>query len=174
MPLRKVKDPNTGEERLEYYYESQPKAQAPAQSYQTLPQRLMQTAAKPGSADFTGLETVFGSNPITRSANAGMRSFLQESSDFVNDELAKMPGVFGPRTKTSAARPDAPFGLTGKPLPKVKTESVGEDIVGGLVSAILGFAATKRAMGAVGGPVDRKSTRLNSSHVSESRMPSSA
>ena len=40
-----------------------------------------------------------------------------------------------------------------------------------LAALVVGTAAIAQAMGAT---VDRKSTRLNSSHVSESRMPSSA
>ena len=57
-------------------------------------------------------------------------------------------------------------------IQKLKLEIVCEDDLStAIVDCIANFART----GEIGdGKIDRKSTRLNSSHVSESRMPSSA
>ena len=45
---------------------------------------------------------------------------------------------------------------------------------GGAVESVQTFAPGKRTPGAYRSALDRKSTRLNSSHIQKSRMPSSA
>ena len=64
-------------------------------------------------------------------------------------------------------------------FPEVVVELVGHDgnafaILGKVSRALRKGGATKEEVDEFMAEADRKSTRLNSSHVSESRMPSSA
>ena len=56
----------------------------------------------------------------------------------------------------------------------VSPSAVDQVIMGCVLPGALGQAPARQAGIGAGLPLDRKSTRLNSSHVSQSRMPSSA
>ena len=68
--------------------------------------------------------------------------------------------------------------LVGLPLQEVEEGGLIGQRVGGFVGAFVGRREGERVGGFVGAFVgrceDRKSTRLNSSHLRASRMPSSA
>ena len=51
---------------------------------------------------------------------------------------------------------------------------MGKAILAAIVTLIVGYLGTVVGLELLGNWVDRKSTRLNSSHGDESRMPSSA
>lgn len=179
MPIEIYKDPETGEERRRWVapkgmaIAAPPKPAAPAKPKPAAPAKpkdsgfdlgdavgslvknTAQVLTNPAAAvlPVMGLVQQASKSPATqgalesvgRTVMYGGRQFLQETNDFINDELAKT----GLTQRTTAQKPDAPF-LGMAPLPKVETQHPAEAIIGNILGYGIGFAVTRKAMGAAG------------------------
>ena len=84
-------------------------------------------------------------------------------------------GVFGGACTVSAVLGVGADAINQLPLgPEIKQRSIDEMSIAFAVTYIFGTAGVAWFLAALGPKIDRKSTRLNSSHRSLSRMPSSA
>ena len=118
--------------------------------------------AAPNAASFPEvLGSAVNAVATTETGNGGSaKAHQRQSNDAAKEETARPAAA--PSDKAAAATDDAP-GLQSRPRPNYPRDP-GKHVGAGAVAAptVLSPAG------------DRKSTRLNSSHSGESRMPSSA
>ena len=94
---------------------------------------------------------------------------IRKTADRLGRQVALLQDLAGPKLRIGSVAGDRALLQAGKPLTLTSRKVVGDSgVVSVLYKDFFRFVAR-------GDPIlDRKSTRLNSSHIQKSRMPSSA